>query len=105
MISYGDLFKIFVIIVVIFLVLLMIIYVFRKARDALTNEDRRDKEYRRRKREIQEQRKFDKSMKDRENLMNVTGKVVNSFDHAVDSVGKEAVGMIGNVAATAVKES
>ena len=43
MISYGDLFKIFVIIIVIFLTLLMLIYLGRQIRDTITKEDVRDK--------------------------------------------------------------
>jgi len=43
MISYGDLFKIFVIIIVIFLTLLMLIYLGRRIRDTITKEDIKDK--------------------------------------------------------------
>ena len=78
MISYGELFKIFVIIVVIFVVALMGIYLFRKARDAFTSEDLNDKEYRRRVKEKKEQRRHDTKMK----LMD------NTKEFAIDSTGK-----------------
>lgn len=81
----------------------MFIYVFRKARDAFTREDVRDKEYRRRHREKKEERSYTKSMKDRENALNAFNRTANSFDNSVNAVGKEAVGVIGNTLEAAVK--
>ena len=95
MIGYGDLFKIFVIIFVIFIVALMFIFVFRKARDAMTSEDRRDKEYRRRAREEKERRRYERSLKDRENMMKVVDRTAQSFDNSVNTVGKEVVQTVG----------
>ena len=101
MIGYGDLFKLFVIIIVIFLVALMGIYLFRKARDAFTNEDIRDKDYNRKHKEEKEKRSHDTKMKVMDNAKEVfidsTGKIVkgtrilNSKDGALAQVAVKAV--------------
>jgi hypothetical protein len=79
------------------------IYLFRKARDALTNEDRRDKEYRRRARERKDERSYNKSMKDRENALNVFNRTADSFDNGMNTVGKETVGVIGKTLEASAK--
>lgn len=98
MIGYGELFKIFVIIVVIFIVALMGIYLFRKARDALTNEDRRDKEYHRRYKELEKARKHEKSMVDRKNVMNLSNKVIDKTSEGLKELNNKngAFAQVGN---------
>ena len=103
MIGYGELFKIFVIIVVIFLVILMGIYLFRKARDALTLEDRRDKEYRRREKELERKRKHKKSMQDRQNMKELAQQGLKSFDNGVQTIGKDLVHEAGRTIRTVGK--
>lgn len=79
MISYGDLFKIFVIIIVIFLTLLMLIYLGRQIRDTITKEDIKNKI-----------RKNKSRSEDKKNMM---------------EFGKEALGTTGKLVSKAIDKS
>ena len=96
MIGYGELFKIFVIIVVVFVVVLMGIYLFRKIRDALTNEDRRDKEYRRKMRELERTRKYNSKMKSKKNRVHLIDKGFNTFGETVKTFNDKD-GVVGQL--------
>ena len=100
MIGFGELFKIFVIIIVVFLTLLMFVYVCKKARGVFTDEYTKTQDYNRTIRN----RKDELRLKDRENAMKAYNRFMDTADNSVNTVGKEAVATVHDVAKTAVAQ-